>query len=174
MKSRLLLYAFVIVVIGVFIGWIARNTYWDEMTVPMPLRGEAVRNPFYSSQRLAESLGARTQWRKTLGDLPPVDAVMMLDQWDWGLIPQRREQIEKWVEAGGRLVVNASFMADREDGFTHWSGVSDAILDEKAAADAASSAGEDGDGREPDRGSSRLSSARTNFARGAAMNPCDT
>ena len=39
--------------------WIARNTYWVDMKVPMPPKGEALTNPFYAAQRFAEALGAR-------------------------------------------------------------------------------------------------------------------
>ena len=129
--SRMLLWGFVAVVVVGFIAWIARNTYWDDVNLPMPMRGEAASNPFYSAQHLSAALGARTEWRKTLGELPPTDAVMFLDHWNWGLIPQRREQLERWVESGGRLVVDETFMADM--GFTDWSGVSDEIRRGRAA-----------------------------------------
>ena len=92
------------------------------MTIPSPLRGEAVNNPFYSAQHLAEALGARTQWRKTLGELPPSDAVMVLSNWNWSLIEQRRQQLERWVESGGRLVIDETFT--RGDArFEQWSGL---------------------------------------------------
>ena len=55
--------------LGVLVTYIARNTYWDEISIPTPLRGEAVTNPFYAAQRFAEALGARTEWRQALGTL---------------------------------------------------------------------------------------------------------
>jgi len=136
MKSRVLLYAFVIVAIVAFVAWIARNTYWDDVNVPMPLRGDAASNPFYSVQHLAESLGARTDWRKALGESPPTDAILALDHWNWSLIPRRREQLERWVEAGGRLVVDSSFVTG--DGrFQAWSGLSrESALDKHGAGTA--------------------------------------
>ena len=123
MNSRVLVYAFAILVIVGFVAWVARNTYWDDASVPMPLRGEAVTNPFYSAQHFAASLGARTDWRKALGESPPADAVMVLDHWNWNLLPRRREQLERWVEAGGRLVVDGSFVSG-EGRFQAWSGLS--------------------------------------------------
>ena len=144
MKSRVLLYVFAIVVIVAFVAWIARNTYWDDVNVAMPMRGEAVSNPFYSVQRLAESLGARTEWRKALGESPSTAAIMVLDRWNWSLLPRRREQIERWVEAGGRLVVDASF-ATGDGRFQEWSGLSrEAAFDKRRRA-----AANDGDGDEP-------------------------
>ena len=68
MKSRVLLYVFAIVVIVAFVAWIARNTYWDDVNVAMPMRGEAVGNPFYSVQRFAESLGVH--WAGTSDQKP--------------------------------------------------------------------------------------------------------
>ena len=34
------------------------HTYWEDITVPMPPKGEALINPFYAAQRFAEALGA--------------------------------------------------------------------------------------------------------------------
>ena len=124
MRSRLLLYGFTIVVIVGLAIWIARNTYWEDVTVPMPLRGEAISNPFYAVQRLAESLGARTQWRKTLGEMPSTDAVMLLTDWNWDLIASRRKLIEQWVEHGGRLVLDNTFYIEKDGDFQRWSGLS--------------------------------------------------
>src|SRR5687767_6342871 len=87
------------------VAWIANNTYWTEISVPAPLKGEAARNPFYAAQRLAEALGARTQWDRVL-ITPPHDAVILLSAWHWSLSASRRENLERWVESGGRLVVD--------------------------------------------------------------------
>jgi hypothetical protein len=102
--------------------WIARNTYWAEVSVPTPLKGEAARNPFYATQRFAEALGARAQWDRVL-ITPPQDAVVVLSAWHWSLSEGRRETLEDWVEAGGRLVVDASLVGGAEE-LEEWSGVS--------------------------------------------------
>jgi len=101
--------------------WISRNTYWADVTVPLPPKGEALTNPFYAAQRFAESLGGRTGWDRTWS-APPVDAVVVLSAWHWDLSPGRREAVERWVEAGGRLVVDSSL--GNRDAFERWSGIS--------------------------------------------------
>ena len=33
--------------------WIASNTEWTEVKIPLPPKGEAATNPFYAAQRFA-------------------------------------------------------------------------------------------------------------------------
>jgi len=68
--------------------------------------GEAATNPFYAAQKLVETLGATSERRDSLGDTPS-DAVVVLSTWGWDIDRARREGFERWVEAGGRLVVDA-------------------------------------------------------------------
>lgn len=120
MKGRALFVIVAIAVIGL-VAYLARNTYWDEVTVPTPLRGEAEKNPFYASQKLAEALGASAEWRPTLGELP-ADAVLVLSNWYWDSIDDRRARIERWVESGGHLVVDGWLIINQAR-FAEWSGV---------------------------------------------------
>ena len=104
------------------IAWVASNTYWGDLKVPMPPSGEALTNPFYAVQRFAEALGARTAWDRVPATLPSSDSVIVLSAWHWDLIASRREALERWVESGGRLVVDRT-LTGGEDEFEHWSGV---------------------------------------------------
>jgi hypothetical protein len=88
----------------------------------MPPTGEALTNPFYAVQRFAEALGARTAWDRVLATPPSTDSVIVLSTWHWDLIAGRREALERWVESGGRLVVDRT-LTGGEDEFEHWSGV---------------------------------------------------
>ncbi len=101
------------------IAWIATHTYWAETPIPMPMRGEARTNPFYAAQRFAEALGARTSWDRVL-TAPSSDAVIIVSSWQWSLSPPRRETLERWVESGGRLVVD-SLLFDGQGDFERWS-----------------------------------------------------
>jgi len=103
------------------IAWVAGNTYWGDTKVPMPLRGEALTNPFYAVQRFAEALGARTAWDRVL-TTPPTESVIVLSAWHWNLSTGRREALERWVESGGRLVVDRT-LAGGEHEFERWSGI---------------------------------------------------
>ena len=101
--------------------WVARHTYWGEVTVPMPLRGEALRNPLYAAQRLAETLSAHTERRHALGDFSH-DGVVVLSSFSWDVSSARRAELESWVEQGGRLVVDGTLITGG-DAFADWSGI---------------------------------------------------
>jgi hypothetical protein len=113
------------VVVSLFVllvaAWIAVNTEWGEVAIPTPLRGEAATNPFYAAQKLVETLGASSERRESLGDTPS-DAIVVLSTWSWDLDQARRIAFEQWVEAGGRLVVDAALISG-SDAFEQWSGV---------------------------------------------------
>lgn len=117
-----------------FVAWIAANTDWVDYKVPMPPRGEAARNPFYGAQRFTEALGARSSWDRTLV-LPPTTGVLVLSRWDWNLSTPRRQQIERWVADGGRLLVDPSVGVDRT--FQSWSGIKQATVSQADAGELA-------------------------------------
>lgn len=106
---------------SVLVYWIATNTEWTEVKIPLPPKGEAAMNPFYAAQRFAEALGARTSWDRQL-TVPPTDAVIVVSAWHWDLTERRRYSLERWVESGGRLVVTGR-LAGGEDEFERWSGI---------------------------------------------------
>ena len=122
MKSKWTwIWALVAVAVALFGTWIARNTYWDDLKVPMPPKGEALVNPFYATQRFAGTLGARTSWDRSLV-VPPTDAVIVLSGWHWSVGRARRAALQQWVESGGRLVVDDNLI-DPNGEFEQWSGV---------------------------------------------------
>jgi hypothetical protein len=108
-------------VIGAFVYWIATHTYWADETVPQLPRGEAVSDPFYAAERLARALGAHASYDR-LWRLPPENAVVVTAFWDWDRSGTRREQLQHWVESGGRLVTELRFSGTR-DPFSRWSGI---------------------------------------------------
>ena len=101
--------------------WVASHTYWGDTVIPAPSKGEALTNPFYAVQRFAEALGARTVWGRALA-APSSDSVIVLSAWHWNLSTGRRQAFERWVESGGRLVVDRT-LAGGEDEFERWSGI---------------------------------------------------
>jgi hypothetical protein len=100
--------------------WISTRTEWVDTEIPMPARGEARTNPTYAAQRFVEKLGAHAT-RDQLLTLPPPTSVIVLSAWTWGLSSGRRDALERWVESGGRLVIDSSVNTDEE--FEHWSGL---------------------------------------------------
>jgi hypothetical protein len=100
--------------------WVATHTHWADVNMPMPARGEARTNPTYAAQRFVEALGARAT-RDLVLVVPPPTSVVVLSAWTWDLSPARRNALERWVESGGRLVVDTSVTTDSE--FRRWSGI---------------------------------------------------
>lgn len=103
--------------------WISTNTYFEQVSVPTPPRGEAATNPHYAAQRLAEALGATTERRHALGTPPARDAILVLSYWHWNLIESRRKQLEDWVRNGGRLVLDHTLISGQDE-LRNFSGLS--------------------------------------------------
>jgi len=101
--------------------WIARNTEWVDTTLPMPPKGEALTNPFYAAQLFAGSLGARTV-RDRVFTPPSPESVVVLSTWHWTLNAQRQETLERWVESGGRLVIDDLIVGGERE-LAQWSGI---------------------------------------------------
>lgn len=118
----------VVVAAAAIIAWVASNTYWTSVKVPLPPKGEAATNPFYIREKFAQALGARTQWSRDLR-LPPTNGVVYVTMLDWDLLPERRKRFEQWVESGGRLVVDGSLIAST-DALETWSGIGQAARPE--------------------------------------------
>jgi len=106
--------------LALLVAWIASHTYWADVTIPMPLRGEAATNPYYAAQRFVEALGGHATRDRTFS-LPDSDAVVVLSTWNWNLSARRRQTLERWVESGGRLVVDVTVAGGEE--FARWSGI---------------------------------------------------
>ena len=121
----------VLVVLGITF-WVASNTHWEEVTERTPLKGPAVRNPFYAAQRLSELLGAQTRFRREIVTPPPAGAVLVVTFWNWILIPERHDRIERWVHDGGRLVVGSDILS--YDEFDRWSGITRQPEDKEQAS----------------------------------------
>ena len=119
-RHRVLGVIIVLAFAGVF-AWVAKNTSWKEVGMPISLEGEAATNPFYSAQHFSGLLGARSEWRHALTAAPPRDSVIVLGHWHWSLIERRRRTLENWVAAGGRLVVDRTLASDGE--FERWTGI---------------------------------------------------
>jgi hypothetical protein len=127
MNSRLLKLLVALIVIVPLVA-LATKVKFKETKVPMPLKGEALTNPFYAAIKLSDRLGADASWEHIFAS-PDPDSVIVLSNWNWTLIDSRRQRMQEWVEAGGRLVVDGSFLGDFGQ-FTKWSGIGEAKADD--------------------------------------------
>jgi hypothetical protein len=128
MRAQRVVWLIVGVALLALLVYVSNHIYWKEVTVPMPPRGEALTNPHYVAQRFATALGASAVRDEPNAGLPPPDAVIVLYDWHWGLSVPRREALKRWVEAGGRLIVDRSLVGGEED-LKRWAGIE--TLDEE-------------------------------------------
>jgi hypothetical protein len=111
----------IVLLATVVIWWVAVNTYWDQVNVPTPPRGDAATDPFYAAGRFVQELGGTPVTDRILVASDPRD-VIVLHNWSWELSGGRRQQLERWVEAGGRLVVDGTARSLGRS-FGEWSGI---------------------------------------------------
>ncbi|NML43686.1 DUF4350 domain-containing protein [Ramlibacter sp. G-1-2-2] len=94
--------------------WLANATEWVEVQVPRPPRGAAAKDSFFATEQVLKQMGARVERRQALEPLPPPGARLLLTSQYWHLFPERAEQLRRWIEAGGQLVVPATLLDRRE------------------------------------------------------------
>lgn len=102
--------------------WVARHTYWDYETRDKPMQGEAVTNPFYTFEHLAQRLGVRTQQIGSLRTLPSPAGVLVVDDLQGALLRDRLSAVQSWVEAGGRLLASRNVLLT-SPALQSWSGI---------------------------------------------------
>jgi hypothetical protein len=85
--------------------WLVFNTEWTDVEVPPELRGPAKTDPLYTFKHFGAALGIELSTPDNLDHLPPPGATLVLSSWFWDLFPQRIGALQRWVEAGGHLVL---------------------------------------------------------------------
>jgi hypothetical protein len=106
-RGRLILFIAVPAAILLVYGFVVNST-WKETKVPTPLQGEAAINPFYAAVKLVKELGAEGRWSRDHAQLPKPTEALLVSGWHWNVSEPRRVRLQKWVESGGRLVVDGS------------------------------------------------------------------
>jgi hypothetical protein len=86
--------------------WIARNSYWEDVTRPLPMKGEALVDPYYSVKHLSAALGIEAREITSLRELPP-EAVVLINDLHDDLLREPLSSLQGWVESGGHLVLSA-------------------------------------------------------------------
>jgi hypothetical protein len=118
----------VAVVVAAAAVWIAMHTYWDYATVDNPPQGEAVRNRYYTFEKLVQRFAVQTRQVPTFRTLPAADSVLLVD--DLRGAPLRIDALEEWVAGGGRLLVSPGALLSNAK-LRAWSGIGRASLGPK-------------------------------------------
>jgi hypothetical protein len=126
----------VLVFVAALAAWIAFNVHWETITVPTPLKGEALTNPYYALEHFAADLGIHTQEISTVRGLAP-ETVLVFEEPGDELTHPPVEALENWVESGGRLVIS-SVLLDSYPALKAWSGIKRARPSPQPPAAAAS------------------------------------
>jgi hypothetical protein len=100
--------------------WIAMHTYWDYATVDNPPQGEAVRNRYYTFEKLVQRFAVQSRQVPTLRTLPSANSVLLID--DLRGAPLHIDALEQWVADGGRLLVSPGALLSNAK-LRAWSGI---------------------------------------------------
>ncbi len=117
-----------LLILAGIVVWVARHSYWDYVTRETPMQGEAVTNPYYTFEHLAQRLGVRTQQTTSLRTLPAPAGVLIVNDLQGALLRERLSAVESWVEAGGRLLVSRNVLLT-SPALQAWSGITLALHD---------------------------------------------
>ncbi|MEO8385277.1 MAG: DUF4350 domain-containing protein, partial [Betaproteobacteria bacterium] len=99
--------------------WSYENFELKEISYPSSLQGEAVRNNLLAAERLATALGAKATSGFGVHRLPtgPAEqAVIVMPTSRRTLSPRQRDELLRWIEAGGHLIAVTYTLEDENDG----------------------------------------------------------
>ena len=104
----------IVAAIAALFALVVSRTEWVDEEQPRPARGAAAEDGNYALAQLVRHFGATFEHHRNLETLPPRDATLLLETGLWDLFPERREQLHRWVQAGGHLVVPVGITGNRQ------------------------------------------------------------
>jgi hypothetical protein len=112
MRTRLLLFGGVVVLIALAVVWFRNNFEKVPVKEWVGASGEAQRRPFLAAARLAERMGWRARELRSVPELEtlPATGVLLMPNRRQALTAERREALLHWAERGGHLVVEAELI----------------------------------------------------------------
>ena len=122
MTPRLIINSIVAALLLAFGVWIAMHTHWVDVPIRTPLQGAALNNRFYSLEHVAHATGVRTQRLTSVRSLPLTRDALYLENFNDEFGHVHLDDLEKWVERGGRLIVPVYLLLSYPD-FGKWAGL---------------------------------------------------
>ena len=113
----LVLVGLVLIVIGSFTAWFLNNFEPQTIELAVGASAQARRNPYLAAERLLSRLGVPVEGRAGRGllrQLPPTTDTLVVSGLG-PLDPDQRAALRAWLQAGGRLVVEAVDLWDDDD-----------------------------------------------------------
>jgi len=101
------------------IAWLVANTEWVDTERPRPLPEALREDGTLMAREYLQSLGLKTRRVDDLIELPPANGTLVLTAGHWDLIDGSSQRIQRWVQAGGHLVIDAQALRTVDDD-DHW------------------------------------------------------
>ena len=97
--------------LAVLISWWLGNYELVEEQYRTGVSLEARRNPFLAAELFLREMGTDVEsvhGRSRLQQLPPATDILLVNEFDGNLTPERYEKLLDWIDAGGQLIITAN------------------------------------------------------------------
>ena len=97
------------------IAWLVMNTEWVDIETPRPLPEELRKDGTLLAREYLQMLGLKARRVDDLIELPPTSATLVLTAGYWNLIDGSSRRLQRWVQDGGHLLVDARALLAADD-----------------------------------------------------------
>lgn len=132
-RARLLNIAVLVLLLALGV-YVARHTYWTEVSVPNPPQKEAAEDEYYATKQLLARFGIRSGEIVSLRRLPPHDQVLLVPDVRDTTLEGHLDALKRWVDDGGRLILPAASVWSSGD-LQAWTGIAPASHEVPETAD---------------------------------------
>jgi len=88
------------------------GTEWVELQTPVRLSDALAQDGSFAAREMLSRLGMKPRRADELTTLPPPGATLVVATGHWNLVGDSSARLQRWVEAGGHLVVDASVVGN--------------------------------------------------------------
>jgi len=107
----------VLICLALLVSWWLNNFELVEEEYRTGVSLEARRNPFLAAELFLREMGTDVEsvnGRARLQQLPPVTDIILVNEFDGNLSPDRYEKLLDWIDAGGQLFIAAENLWNEE------------------------------------------------------------
>lgn len=106
-----------LICLALLVSWWLRNFELVEEDYRTGISLEARRNPFLAAEFFLREMGTDVEsvnGRSRLQELPPPTDILLVNEFDGNLSPERHEKLLDWIDAGGHIIITANKLWDEE------------------------------------------------------------